>query len=195
PPISFPSYQYEREPQTIFAQQAVMHGASWTFANTITQHSFLARVDHNLSATDHLAYRGSFWDFDSPFELGSTNHPSNAQARTRNAANYLVTWSKVLSDNKVSELKIGYNHFDWSNLLAFDSLLETPNVVFPGITLGGPRNFPQNPGQNMLTSRYDLNWHKGNHDFKVGGEFLYWKDSGFWHILRRGEYVMTQNIS
>jgi len=191
----FVSYEYEREPQTQFAQQAFMPGASWTFGNTIRQHSLLARVDHNLSPQDHFSYRGSIWDFDSPFELGSTSHPSNAQARTRNAANYLVSWSRVMGANKVSELKIGYNHFDWSNLLAFESLLNTPNIVFPGITFGGPRNFPQNPGQNMLTTRYDLSWNKGRHDVKIGGEFLFWKDSGYWFILRRGEYIMNANLS
>jgi hypothetical protein len=193
--LYFVSYEYEREPQTLFAQQALLPGASWTFANTITQHSFLARVDQNLSAKNHLSYRGSFWDFDSPFELGSTNHPSNAQARTRNAANYLVSWSRIMNENMVAELKVGYNHFDWSNLLAFDSLLSTPNIVFPGLTMGGPRNFPQNPGQNMGTARYDLTWHKGSHDFKIGGEFLYWKDSGYWHILRRGEYIMSASLT
>jgi hypothetical protein len=40
-----------------------------------------------------------------------------------------------------------------------------------------------------------LNWHKETHDMKIGGEFLYWRDSGFWHILRRGEFIMTANLT
>jgi hypothetical protein len=193
--LYFVSYEYEREPQTQLARNARIPSQTYSFDNTISQHSFLARVDHNLSARDNLSYRGSVWDFKSPFEIGSTSHPSNAAGRTRRSENVLASWARVIDANRVQELKIGYNHFDWANLLGYESLLETPDYVFPGVTFGGPRNFPQNPGQNMFTSRYDLTWHRGSHDMKIGGEFLYWKDSGFWHILRRGEFIFTQDLS
>jgi carboxypeptidase family protein len=193
--LFFTSYEYEREPQTQFAQPAQLPGQSFTYANTVVNHSMLSRVDQNLSTKDNLSHRVSFWNFASPFEVTSTSHPSNASGRTRRAVNYQTSWARVISDNKVQELRGGYNHYDWQNLVAAEKMLNTPNYVFPGITFGGPRNFPQHPGQNLGSARYDLNWHKETHDLKIGGEFLYWRDTGFWHILRRGEFIMTANLT
>src|SRR5262245_48842449 len=193
--LYFGSYEYEREPQTQIAQPAQLPGQIFTYPNTVINHSVLSRVDQNLSVKDNLSHRISFWNFSSPFEVTSTSHPSNASGRTRRAVNYQTSWAHVFSDNKVQEIRAGVNHYDWQNLVAADKMLNTPNYVFPGITFGGPRNFPQHPGQNLQSLRYDLNWHKESHDIKIGGEFMYWRDSGFWHILRRGEFIMTQNLS
>jgi hypothetical protein len=193
--LFFTSYEYEREPQTQFAQPAQLPGQSFTYANTVVNHSMLSRVDQNLSTRDNLSHRVSFWNFASPFEVTSTSHPSNASGRTRRAVNYQTSWTRVISANKVQEIRAGFNHYDWQNLVAAEKMLNTPNYVFPGITFGGPRNFPQHPGQNLGSARYDLNWHKDTHDLKLGGEFMYWRDSGFWHILRRGEFIMTANLT
>ena len=32
------------------------------------------------------------------------------------------TWSKVLTSTKLQELRVGYTHFDWKNLLAVSAL-------------------------------------------------------------------------
>jgi hypothetical protein len=167
----------------------------------------MARVDQVASANDQLSYRLSYWNFETPTDLTSSQHPSNAATRTQNSMNILGTWTKLWSSDKVTELKIGYNGFEWQNLLTHpetagcsqefgstsDQTTCQPNYVFPGgLTIGGPRNFPQRFTQDLFSARFQLNWAKENHDFKIGGEFLKWRDGDEWHLLERGEFVFDE---
>jgi hypothetical protein len=189
----FASYEYERQPQTIITTPPQLPNQTFSFPSKQTNHSFLGRYDQVLSARDNLSVRGSWWDFENPFELGSTAHPSEAVTRTRDALNLLGSWSRVINPSMVQEIKVGYNSFNWGNLLGVPEMAGTPNYVFQGLTVGGPRNFPQEFHQDMFTARYDLSWNKGKHDFKIGGEFLGWKDTGEWHLLERGEFRFLNN--
>jgi hypothetical protein len=189
----FFSYEYERQPQTVFTRPPQLPSQSFSFDSKQRHHSLMGRFDQVLSAKDHLSVRGSWWDFENPFELGGQSHPSEAVTRTRDALNFLGSWSRVVNPTMVQEIKVGYNTFNWANLLAVPEMATTSNYVFNGLTVGGPRNFPQEFHQDMVTARYDLSWHKGAHDFKIGGEFLGWKDTGEWHLLERGEFVFNSN--
>ncbi len=188
----FASYEYEREPATIVTRPPSLPGQSFTFPTKLTQNSFLGRVDNQLGAKDHLTLRGSFWDWKNPFtQVSGTEHPSQAANRSRKALNVVGTWQRVISSDMSHELKLGYSHFNWTNLLAVEALQGSPNYVFPGLTVGQRRNYPQEFFQNTFSFRYDLSWHKGSHDLRLGAEFLRWKDSGQWQLLSRGEFIFT----
>jgi hypothetical protein len=96
-----------------------------------------------------------------------------------------------LNNTTFQELKLGYTHFDWQNLLAVPALADSPNYVFPGLTIGQRRNYPQEFFQNTFSARYDLTKSWGRHDTKFGGEYLRWHDTGSWELLSRGEYIFT----
>jgi hypothetical protein len=187
----FASYEYERQPNTVFVTLAQLPSQEFAFPYKDTQNSVMGRVDQVINESNNLSYRGSYWDFENPFDLSSTAHPSQAAIRTQDATNFLMNWSRVINANMVQEVKVGYNGFNWANLLAVPEMHNTPNYVFQGLTIGGPRNFPQQFHQDLFSGRYDLNWHKGSHDFKIGGEFLGWKDTGEWHLLERGEFIFN----
>ncbi len=93
----------------------------------------------------------------------------------------------------LQEVKFGYTHFDWQNLLAEPKLASTPNYVFSGLIIGQRRNYPQEFFQNTFSARYDLTMNKGKHDMKMGAEFLRWHDTGQWQLLSRGEFIFTAN--
>jgi hypothetical protein len=200
----FVSYEYERQPNTIFAQPPLLPGQSFSIPTNTQQNSLVARVDHAATANDQLSYRVSYWDLETPADLTSSQHPSNASARTQNSLNVLGTWTKLWSADKVTELKVGYNGFEWQNLLAYpqvgvcsqefgsttDQTTCQANYEFPGgLTIGPPRNFPQRFTQDLFSARFQLNWNKGTHDMKIGGEFLKWRDGDEWHLLERGEFI------
>ncbi len=189
----FLSFERENEPNTIVTSVAALPGSSWTFPTKLVQNSFLGRADWQLSPNDRLTARASYWDWDNPFtQVSGTEHPSQAATRSRKAVNVVGTWAKVLSATTLQEVKIGYTHFDWQNLLAVPELQKTPNYVFPGGTIFGQRrNYPQEFFQNTISARYDLMMTAGRHDMKVGGEFLRWHDTGQWQLLSRGEYIFT----
>jgi hypothetical protein len=187
----FFTYEYEREPSTTIAQPAQLPNQTFVFPTKLTQKSLLGRFDQSLSATDHLSARVSAWNLKAPFELGSTAHPSQALSRTQDSVTLLGNWSRVLSDRAVQELKIGYNRFDWDIGLAIASMAGTPQLVFPGLTIGGSRNHPQEFHERQASVRYDLTLNRNRHDLKIGGEFLYWKDTGDRELVSRGEFIFS----
>ena len=196
----FGSYEYERQPTTLLLQPAQLPNQSWTFPSTITQNSVLARVDYVATARDNISLRGSFWNLLDPFSAGSGSHPSQALRRKRDTMNVQVTWTRVLNDEMVQVAKAGYNSFGWLDEVYFDRFLEpshfgtaegTPALVFPGITIGAVRDNPLAHYQHLPSFGYDLAWHRGRHDIKLGGEWLPWYDDGFWNFRRRGEFVFS----
>jgi Carboxypeptidase regulatory-like domain len=188
----FLSYERENEPNTIVSSPAALPSLNLSFPSKLVQNSFLGRADWQLAPRDHLTSRVSYWDWGNPFtQVAGTDHPSQAADRSRRAFNVANTWSKVLSDSTIQEVKLGYSHFDWKNQLAVDALKSTPNYVFPTITIGQRRNYPQEFYQNTFSVRYDLTSSRGKHDFKFGTEFLRWHDTGSWQLLSRGEYIFS----
>jgi carboxypeptidase family protein len=187
----FASYEYEREPGTFFSNPATLPGQSFTVPYKNGQKSFLARVDNQLTNTQRLSVRASWWDWSNPFVLGINGHPSNASVQTKAAANVLGTWSYAgAGSNKIHQIRMGWNNFDWTNA-PLPEMLGTPQYDFPGLTIGAPYNFPQHPKQNNWESRYDLTWNKGKHDMKIGVEYVHVQHSGDWFIQTIGRYTMS----
>lgn len=190
----FVSFERENEPNTILTSPPSLPGQSFSFDTKLVQNSFLGRGDWQIRGGDHVSVRGSYWDWDNPFtQVSGTEHPSQAAARSRKAINVGSTWSHVVSDRTLQEVRFGYSHFGWRNLLAIPALAGTPNYVFPGLTVGQRRNYPQEFFQNTYSFRYDLTTTRGRHDMKLGGEYLRWYDTGQWQLLSRGEFVFTAN--
>lgn len=189
----FLSYERENEPNTILTTPPALPAQSFSFDTKTVQNSFLGRADWQMKPQDHLTVRASYWDWGNPFtQVSGTEHPSQAADRSRKAINVVGTWSKVLSSTMLQEVRVGYTHFDWQNQLAIPALATTPNYVFPGLTVGQRRNYPQEFFQDTVSARYDLNWTVGTHDMKVGAEYLRWHDTGQWQLLSRGEFVFTR---
>jgi hypothetical protein len=183
----FASYEDEREPGTNFRQLSALPGQSFSTDYKNTQASFLGRVDGQMSNADRLTLRGSRWDWENP--TVGTAHPSAASAQTKEATNLLGTWSRVLSRSTVQEVRVGYNRFQWQNRPQIG--LETIEYRFPGLTVGGPYNFPQVLQQDNIEARYDLNVHSGRHDMKFGAEMIYVQNTGVWNIQQRGILFFT----
>jgi hypothetical protein len=187
----FASYEYEREPATLFTAPAALPGQNFTIPFKNSQQSILARVDDQLTSSDRLTVRGSRWDWENPFVLAAGGHPSNASVQTKNATNIAGIWSKVLSDSKVQEVRVGYNNFAWTNNP--EPGQNTVEYDFVGLIVGKPYNFPQLFYQDNFESRYDLNWHMNKHDLKMGGEFIYVRNTGTWNIQQVGRMIFNSN--
>ena len=187
----FASYEYEREPGTLVTSPSILAGQTFEIPYKNNQKSLLARVDSQLSAKDRLTFRGSRWDWDNPFVLGAGGHPSNASVQTKNATNIVGIWNKVVSDDKVQEVRAGYNNFAWTNNP--EPGQGTVEYDFVGLTVGKPYNYPQLFYQNNFESRYDLHWHRTSHDLKIGGEFIYVKNTGTWYIQQVGRMIFNSN--
>lgn len=191
----FFSYEYERQPASIFAQPTLLPGQAFTFDSKTRQNSYLGRVDWQLSPNNYLNVRGSRWDWKNPFDqVGGADHPSQGAIRTQEATNVVGAWSNVMSNRLLGELRFAYSGFAWANL-ALAEFGNYPELLFPGLTIGPRYNYPQQFWQDTLQTRYDLTLTLDKHNFKVGGEFLRVLDTGEWFLQRRGRMFFNSTPS
>jgi len=187
----FGSYEYEREPGTIYSNPSSLPTQSFSIPYQNGQKSFLVRVDDQLTPSDRLSIRGSRWDWKNPEVLGAGGHPSAASAQTKDATNLLATWSRVLAGgSKILEVKGGFNGFHWTNAPQ-DAMLNIPEYRVPGLTFGAPYNYPQTLNQANWTGRVDLSVHKDKHELKMGAEFIRVYNYGPWYIQRAGFFTFN----
>lgn len=194
----FGTYEYERQPVTFYVTPP-SYTRSKAFSNTQTHHRELVRLDYQPTSKDHVSGRFTRYDNFDPFgALGGAGsyvaanlHPTFASKLGRDNHATSVNWSRVVSSNVVQEIKGGWFHYHWMHLPAVGVPL-TPQYAFPGYSVGARANYPEEFWQNTPSIRYDLNIHKSKHDFKIGGEFLKWRDTGWWQLRTRGQYIFAQ---
>jgi hypothetical protein len=188
----FASYEYEREPGTLFSNPASLPTQSFSIPFRNGQRSFLGRVDDQVSANNRLSVRGSRWDWKNPFVLTvNGGHPSSSSHQTKDATNVLGTWSQVMAGgNRILEVKGGYNGFHWTNAPQ-DVMMGVIEYRVPGLTFGAPYNYPQTLNQNNWTGRVDLSAHREKHNLKVGFEYIHVHNGGPWYIQRAGFFTFN----
>src|SRR5262249_49237900 len=95
-------------------------------------------------------------------------------------------WSRVIRNDLLQEVKVNYFHYRFYNA-PLDEGPQTPEYIFPRLTLGPPWNYPEDWNQDHVTTTYDLKWHKGTHDIKIGSELKLESDHGWWRARIRGQ--------
>jgi hypothetical protein len=187
----FGTFEYERNPFTIFSQPTYLPGETFTLPSKSTTRIYLARVDYQMSGKDHLSVRWGRSNWANPFGgMSGTSHPSQAQPQTMDSTNILATWSRIFTNNLVSEFRVGYNGFAFWNGVP-DGLYGTPQYEFPGLTIGARYSNINASYQRTYQFRYDITWLRANHTIKVGGEFLRDHDNGVWELYKAGRFVFN----
>jgi hypothetical protein len=187
----FGSYEYEREPGTLFSNPSSLPTEAFSIPYRNGQRSFLVRVDDQLSLNNRLSIRGSRWNWENPEVLTAGGHPSAASDQTKDATNVLGTWSRVMNGgSRILEIKGGYNGFHWTNAPQA-VMMGTPEYRVPGLTFGAPYNYPQTLNQNNWTGRADFSLHKDKHDLKIGFEYIHVHNGGPWFIQRAGFFTFN----
>ncbi len=186
----FVSYEYEREPATIFTKPAALGGPSLSFDTQTRQNLYLGRGDWQISPRNSLSVRASRENSEIPFSLGSDAYPSRATSTGRYARSLGGTWSQVLSNNRVGELRFGYNRWSlWS--YPRPEVDGVADYVFPGALMGRPYNIPYTWWNSDYQFRYDLSWNRERHNFKIGGEYLRVLHQGVWVLQTYGRMFFT----
>jgi hypothetical protein len=184
----FFAYEGERQPNTVVDTPQGFGGITYTFSNEFRSNSYLFHADWMLSSTNHVSVRASGFTYSMPSAgITGTGSPTRMYAAARTSYSVLGTLTSTLTPALVNEVKIGLNHFDWTNTPA----LLTPQYSLPSITIGSPYNYPQQLGQNTSQYRDDVFWLKGNHSFKFGGDYLHTPYSGNFGQNVRGAVSFT----
>ncbi|MBC7926388.1 MAG: TonB-dependent receptor, partial [Bryobacteraceae bacterium] len=159
-------------------------GQRFEFTNDFSTNTYLTRADWQASSAHRLSLRFNKSTWRNPFgNVGGTAHPSQAARQTRDNHSFFTNWNWAAAPSLVSEVKYGYNYFQWTN----SPYVNSPEFRFPGgITVGGAYNYPQEFNQNTHQVRNDLYWMKGSHSVKFGGEYLANNHTGLFQQNVRG---------
>ena len=185
----FSFYERESEPSTI-TFNSVYPSFNIDQERGVKEWNGGARLDFQVGGQQHLMVRGTKWRRTDPAYSalnGAVSHPSAQGYSTASSDTVFATFSQVLSNRALNEIKGGFTGgvernrsvVEWSG---------HPQAVLAGVTNGAPRinfngysfgnnntNWPQTLGQQVLSIRDDFSYSfnkGGRHDVKVGGEYL-----------------------
>jgi hypothetical protein len=179
----FWAYEGERAPNTLILTPAALPGQQFQLPTENTQRKPIGRFDYQMTGRDHLTVRSGYSR--SFTSLSTSSVPSAGISQLYDSHYSVGTWSHVGNSNVLHELKLNYFHYHWLYGAAA-GVPSSPTYSFPGLSMGTPSNYPQNWFEDFATTRYDLTWHRGSHDLKIGSEFRLGKDSGDWQKGSRG---------
>src|SRR5882672_1696265 len=188
----FGNYEYERNPQTFgfggptgpFATcGAACPNINLNLNANYTLQQGGGKVDVQLSPKNRLSGRYSHYKNLQPIQtVGalSTTHPSNATQNNRFVDQYFATYTSVLSNSTINEIKGGLaaNFYTlepisgWgttgsrrppnTDKILFDVFSGreiqggAPGITFAGYTIGSPTNTPQRTGEHNFQFRDDF---------------------------------------
>ena len=181
----FGNFEYEREPRSS------IWNTPYPFFNLelkgkISRKIGGIRADYQLSQNMRLMGKVSGQNSFEPFGAGSsTSHPSQTiDVRERNRE-YLGSFTQVLSNRAVNEIRGGFSEFRFANntLVNWSRHWQAPNgitngyprITFTGFAFNANANAPRFRGQKVgqirddFSMSYDL---KGRHDVRAGFEFV-----------------------
>src|SRR3982074_3397609 len=185
----FATYEYERQPNTLVFQPP---GYAQTFAvpTKRTKHSVMARGDYQMSNTHRLMVRYTSSRDSSPFWFDQVGgYPTGARQEKQSNWGLTGTWTSVLSDSVVQEVKAGnYNYF-FTHSPTVPLASQTVNYQFPGMSwpyLGTADNIPEEFWQDSPSIRYDLTVNRGAEALEGWGDYVYERVTGNWMFNARG---------
>jgi hypothetical protein len=182
----FGTFEYEKEPSTAVSTPVYLPGEVFAFPTQNTYKEYLGKIDYQADPKDHVSFRVARNTLDNPFASTAGNvFPSVASIQNQHSTSVLGLWSRVMSDRLTSETRIGYSSFTFSNQSP-SYMYGQMTYAFPGISIGGASNQPNANWTATYTVREDVNWLRGNHNFKIGGEFLRVHDRGYWYAQAFG---------
>jgi hypothetical protein len=152
----------------------------------------VGRIDYNLSDKTQIYFRLAFQDGDNPEGTVSFSpyQGFNTGFEQRNQ-NYLTSVTHSISSSLVSQTKLVFNRLNQSQPLGDQAVQPTLFFFSNSVaTVGGfpirlPGYLPTSPGsaipfggpQNFLQLYEDMNWSRGNHQFRFGGQYVHIRDN------------------
>jgi outer membrane receptor protein involved in Fe transport len=150
-----------------------------------------------LDSLDQLAGSVNFSPY-SGFDTGQTNFNNN----------FLVSVTRTLTPSLVSQTKITYNRLN--NLQPLGEQPVSPtlyltggtarirgfNVSLPGYSQFTPGNaIPFGGPQNIGQVAEDLNWNKGQHQIRFGGQYVYIQDNRAFGAFQNATQQLGANVA
>jgi hypothetical protein len=178
----FGAYEYEREPKTYtFTSPYPEFNIDQEFPTKV--HKVLGRVDYQFTPQTRLSARVSYFNNTFYAGGGATSHPSASGTRKRETPQYNATFTQVLSNRAVNEIRAGATNYERQDAPAvrwkggqfpYRPVLNgnAPVIQLRGYTIGANSlNIFQDTQtvRDDFTTSYDWG---GRHVVKLGGEYF-----------------------
>ena len=193
----FSSYGFEHEPQTYtYNSPYPSFNIDQEFPKKV--HQVLGRLDYQFTPRTRLSVRASAYNTIFYAGGGATAHPANGGTRKRVASQYFGSFTHVLSNRAVNEIKAGTTDYErqdqpsvrWKGgTFPYHPVLQGGSVivVLQGYTIGAS---PINILQDTQSIRDDFTTTRdwgGRHDLKAGGEYFRFHNEFRWCLRCMGE--------
>ena len=190
----FGYYEGEREPNEYFFDTPWDHFNLPSFRAARVEQKFGVRFDDQMGDIGRAMYRISGWKNRDPIERhNSTAHPSTSNDSGFSNYQSQIGLTQTFGGNMVHELKV-YFHYLTSFRIANGDV--GPRVYLTGLTLGHPQYLPLNLIGRTWTVRDDVTLLLGDHELKLGGDYLWNNDFYEWNNARFGVLrAQARNIS
>ena len=167
----------------------------WDGTNHFRGSTVGAKLDWLVSEKDRLALRWLYNSYDSYFDFA--NLPGFVKDNPYAYHTGGITWLHLFSPTMYNELRVGYHrdYADWPRV--------APDIpTFGGYTtfedgvhaVGDWPNMPQEFANNTYQLVDVLNFQKGNHSIKVGGELRYWNSDSMFDANVYGAYYFYSSL-
>ncbi len=200
----FGNYEYERTPQTkIYSTPYALFNKEDLLSKEWT-HTGGLKLDYQLNPRSHAMVRYSRFYRDYPVFTGggSSATISSANSAQRSSDALFGSLTQTIGSKAVNEIKGGYNAFfnlqvPYVDAAIYRNQLDypgSPSISLNGLSLGGPSNLPQRWYESRYTLRDDLTLlfsKHGQHEIKLGAEFLHNNLNLVWMNSRRGILTAT----
>jgi len=186
---------------TSFANQtANFPGGPYAFPVATLPFSYIddqatVKLDYKINDKQNMFVRYGRQKWTNPNDqLGNTNSPFTADASqsntdTNNFHDLTIAHNYTISSNKVNSLNVHFQDMvnailaspthSFTYPLADGSTTTNPNILFSdGSNSGLNTNVPQETLIRKYQLRDDFNWMKGKHNFKFGGNWIYFAKMG-----------------
>ncbi|MEJ7617914.1 MAG: TonB-dependent receptor [Pyrinomonadaceae bacterium] len=159
--------------------------------NNSRQTQYQLNIDHLVGNSDQFRYRFSF-DRIRQEQPGNGN-PKFNNLLAQDSRLFSATWVRTLSPSLVNELRVSYKRFIQDFPLKDAAFNEFPNITVPllNLSLGPNENLPQGGFNNSYQIYDSMNFVRGQHNFKFGGEARFLIFTSFFLPRGRGDYRYT----
>ncbi|HVO12467.1 MAG TPA: carboxypeptidase regulatory-like domain-containing protein [Vicinamibacteria bacterium] len=166
------------------------------FPQPFTNNLLTAKLNAELGSNNSLVARYALEDNKRTHDfIGGNTLASAGALNTNKIHSGVVKDTTVLSNNKLNEFVVTYQHFE-NNITAENNT--EPGITTPDFVFGANLNTPQQTIQQRIQLRDDFSFRKegwgGVHDFKVGAEMLRSHYGGYFTPTLYGEFIFNHSL-
>ena len=164
---------------------------AWNGKTSTKGNVFGAKVDWIASGKDRIAFRWLYNTYKYSEDMVSL--PGFVQPNPYSYHTGGITWLHLFSPTTYNELRVGYHrdYGDWPNVAPGLPAFGFSDGVY---YVGSNPSFPQTFANNTYQLADVLNFQKGNHSIKVGGEVRYWNSDSVFDADVNGVYYFYSSL-